>query len=74
MFDKNNIKKDKNFYVNFGVGFGLLGGSLFAIIIGFVFGLIGDSTFPIVMSLGPGFGMLFGIVIGAVMDYNKNKE
>ena len=74
MFDKNNINKDKNSYVSFGAGFGLLGGSLFVIIIGLVFGLIGDSIFPIVMALGPAFGMLFGIVIGAVMDYNKNKE
>ncbi len=74
MFDKNNINKDNNSYVSFGVGFGLLGGSLFAIIIGLVFGLIGDSIFTIVMALGPAFEMLFGIVIGAVIDYNKNKE
>lgn len=80
MSDKNNINKDnsysndKNSYVGFGVGFGLMGGTLFATVIGAVFGLIGDGFFPMVISLGAGYGMLLGIVIGVVMDYNKNRE
>lgn len=72
MSDKNN--NDNNYYLSLGVGFGLVGGSLFATIIGFVFGLMGDSLFLILMGLGPSFGMLIGIVIGIIMDYNKNKQ
>ncbi|QGU96831.1 hypothetical protein GOM49_10225 [Clostridium bovifaecis] len=73
-YNNKNQENDNNHYVGFGVGLGLIGGSLFATVIGIVFGLMGDSLFPMVIGIGAGFGMLLGIVIGAVMDYNKNKN
>ncbi|WMM26528.1 hypothetical protein RBU61_07600 [Tissierella sp. MB52-C2] len=72
-YNNKNQENDNNHYVGFGVGVGLIGGCLFAAVIGVVFGLMGDSLFPMVLALGSGFGMLMGIVIGAVMDNNKNK-
>lgn len=73
MNEKNNINKgqdnnDRNSYVGFGIAFGLLGGAVFAIIVGMFF------KFPLIWAFGPGFGMMIGIVIGAIMDLNKNKE
>ncbi|WP_201259885.1 hypothetical protein [Tissierella sp. P1] len=72
-YNNKNQENDNNHYVSFGVGVGLIGGCLFATVIGVVFGLMGDNLFPMVMALASGFGMLMGIVIGAVMDNNKNK-
>ena len=81
MNDKNNINKkqdnnDRNSCVGYGVGFGLIGGSIFSTIV-----LIGGSNFPtiaemihefpLIWALGPSFGMLIGIVIGSIMDSNK---
>lgn len=73
MTDKNNINKkqdnkDRNSYVGFGVVFGLLGGSMFSSIVRMYF------EFPLIWAFGPGLGMLIGIVIGSIMDSNKNKE
>lgn len=73
MTDKNNVNKkqvnnDKNKYVGFGVVFGLLGGSALSSIVGTLF------EFPLIWAFGPGFGMLIGIIIGSIMDLNKNKE
>jgi len=61
-------KQDKNearSYVGYGVAFGLIGGALFSSIIGMFF------RFPLIWAFGPGFGMLIGIVVGAVMDSNR---
>ncbi|WP_226036758.1 hypothetical protein [Aquibacillus saliphilus] len=73
MTDKNNSNKkqdnnDRNSYVGFGVAFGLLGGAVFSSIVGIFF------EFPLIWAFGPGLGMLIGIVIGSIMDLNKNKE
>lgn len=73
MSDKNNNNgkqdnNDRNSHVGFGVGFGLLGGAAFSTIVGMSF------KFPLIWAFGPGFGMLIGIVIGSIMDSNKNKE
>lgn len=73
MTDKNNFNKKqdnnkKNSYVGFGIVFGLLGGAVFSSIVGIFF------EFPLIWAFGPGSGMLIGIVIGSIMDSNKNKE
>lgn len=73
MTDKNNINKkqnnnDRNSYVGYGVAFGLLGGAVFSTIVGMFF------EFPLIWAFGPGVGMLIGIVIGSIMDTNKNNE
>lgn len=73
MTKKNNVSKkqdnnDRNSYVGFGVAFGLLGGAVFSSIVGIFF------EFPLIWAFGPGLGMLIGIVIGSIMDLNKNKE
>lgn len=73
MNDKNNINKrqddnDRNSYVGFGVGFGLIGGAMFSTIIGMLF------KFQLIWTFGPGFGMLIGIVIGSIIDSNKNNK
>ena len=73
MNDKNDINKkqennDRNSRVGYGVAFGLLGGSAFSTIVGMFF------KFPLIWAFGPGFGMLIGIVIGAIMDLNKNEK
>ncbi len=81
MNDKNNNNKkqdnnDRNSCVGYGVGFGLVGGSIFSTIV-----LIGGSNFPaiaemiyefpLIWALGPLFGILIGIVIGSIMDLNN---
>lgn len=67
--DNNNKNHDnKNYYLSFGIAFGLLGGTLFAIIIGMFI------DFPLIWAFAPGLGMMTGIVIGAIMDGNKDKE
>ncbi len=73
MNDKNNINKeqehnDRNSHVGYGVAFGLLGGAAFSTIVGMFF------EFPLIWAFGPGFGMLIGIVIGSIMDLNKNNK
>jgi len=73
MTDKNNINKkqnnnDRNSYVGYGVAFGLLGGAVFSTIVGMFFEI------PLIWAFGPGVGMLIGIVIGSIMDTNKNNE
>ena len=60
-----NDKNDKNTHVGFGITFGLLGGAAFSTIVGMFF------EFPLIWAFGPGFGMLIGIVIGAIMDLKK---
>lgn len=66
MTDKNN--NEKNSYIGYGVGFGLLGGAIFSSIIGIFF------EFPLIWAFGPGLGMMIGIVIGAIKDFNNNIE
>jgi uncharacterized membrane protein len=73
MKDKNDINKiqdnkERNSHVGYGISFGLIGGAAFSTIIGFLF------EFPLIWAFGPGFGMLIGIIIGAIMDSNENKE
>ncbi len=84
MNDKNNIIKkqdnnDRNSCVGFGVGFGLIGGSIFSTIVlitGSNFPIIAEMIyeFPLIWALGPSMGMLVGIVIGSIMDLNKIKK
>ncbi|NLK10781.1 MAG: hypothetical protein GX317_07500 [Staphylococcus equorum] len=51
--DNNNQNHDnKNYYLSFGIAFGLLGGALFAIFIGMFI----DS--PLIWAFAPGLGML----------------
>ena len=66
MTDKNN--NERNSYIGYGVGFGLLGGA----ILSSLFGMFFDST--LIWAFGPGIGMMIGIVIGTIMDYNKNTK
>lgn len=61
----NNQDNKKNYYLSLGIGYGLLGGALSAIIIGMIL------ETPLVWAFTPGLGMLFGIIIGAIMDENK---
>ncbi|WP_130808199.1 hypothetical protein [Senegalia massiliensis] len=61
-------KNNKNYYFSYGIGFGLLGGALLAVILG----LFIDT--PLVWAFAPGFGMLAGMIIGIAMDTNKNKK
>lgn len=62
--DKNN----KNYYLSYGIGFGLLGGVFLAVLLGLFL------ETPLVWAFAPGFGMLAGIIIGTIMDSNKNKK
>ncbi|MGH4122156.1 MAG: hypothetical protein ACREV6_04375 [Clostridium sp.] len=56
MPDNNNTNKNnKNYYLSFGIGFGLLFGA--------GLGLIFKN-----IAMGVGFGMLIGIGIGGIMD------
>ena len=68
--DTNNIEdnNDENSHVGYGISFGLIGGTAFSSIVG----LFIES--PLVWAFGPGIGMLVGIVIGASMDANDNKD
>lgn len=52
------------------MGFGLIGGAN----IGIITGLIGNGLSALNLAMGAGFGMLIGIVVGAIMDFNKNKK
>lgn len=60
MFDKNNKNNNNYFYLGYGISFGL--------IIGAGLGMFFNN-----IAIGSGFGMLIGITIGTLMDYNKNK-
>ena len=62
--DKNN----RNYYLSYGIIFGLLGGAFLAVLLGLFF----DT--PLVWAFAPGFGMLAGIIIGIIMDSNKIKN
>ncbi|MDV4150724.1 hypothetical protein R0131_07725 [Clostridium sp. AL.422] len=66
--EKNNHNRNEHSYVGYGIAFGLLGGTLFSIIINLFFKSQIDWTFE------PGLGMLIGIIIGSIMDQNKNKK
>lgn len=76
MNDKNDMNRKQGedqdqamiSHVAYGISFGLLGGAAFSTFIGLFF------DFPLIWAFGPGFGMMMGIVIGAVMDLNKNKD
>ena len=61
-------KKENHHYLEYGIGFGLLGGALFAVFVGMFF------DFPFIWALGPGLGTLIGIVVGTIMDDKKNGE
>ncbi len=62
--DNNKSQINKNYYLSFGIGFGLLGGALFALIIG------AFIESPLIWAFGPGLGLLLGILIGVLMDKN----
>lgn len=74
MLKKNNKEdqNNKNYFLSFGIGFGLLAGVLFASFSGIFIESPLSSTF--IWGLGPGLGMLIGIVIGSLMDYKQNKD
>ena len=55
---------NKNHYLSFGIGLVLLGGVLFASIIG------AFIESPMIWAFGPGLGLLLGILIGVLMDKN----
>lgn len=61
-------EQERSSHVGLGISFGLLGGAAFSTIIGLLF------EFPLIWAFGPGFGMLMGIVIGAVMDSNERNR
>ena len=64
MSEDNN----KNYYLRYGIGFGLLGGALLAVFLGLFLNT------PLVWAFAPGFGLLAGIIIGNIMDVNKNNK
>lgn len=68
MSDENNNRDNKYYHLSLGIVFGLLGGALSAIIIGIFL------KTPLIWAFAPGIGMLIGIITGAIMDANKNKE
>jgi F0F1-type ATP synthase assembly protein I len=65
---EDNNKNNKNYYLGYGISFGLIGGALVAVLLGFFL----DT--PLVWAFTPGFGMLAGIIIGIIMDAKKNEE
>ena len=62
MTDENN---DRSPYMGYGVAFGLLGGAVFSSVVGMFF------KFPLIWAFGPGIGVLLGIVIGSLLNPNK---
>ncbi|MBC8590049.1 hypothetical protein [Wansuia hejianensis] len=68
MFENNNNKNNKDYYLGLGIGFGLIGGTLFATILKM---FIKSS---LVWFFAPGLGMLVGMIIGIIIDANKNKK
>ena len=69
MTDKNNDNENnKNLYLSYGTSFGLLAGTITASILGMLFETI------LVWAITPGFGLLAGIIIGMMMDANKNDQ
>lgn len=61
-------EKNKNIYLSYGIGFGLLGGALLSVILGMFF------KSPFIWGVTPGIGMVVGMIIGISLDANKNKE
>lgn len=69
MTDKNNDNENnKNQYLSYGVIFGLLTGALATVIIGMF------VKTPLIWTITPGIGLLIGIIIGIIMDANKNNQ
>lgn len=68
MSDNNNQDNGKNTYLSYGIGFGLLGGAVVATI------LMPFINTPLVWAFTPGIGMLIGIIIGTIIDSNKNNK
>ena len=66
--DKQSKENNQQSYIAYGVAFGLLGGSILSSLAGLLF----DT--PLVWAFCPGIGLMIGIIIGIVMDANKNKE
>jgi hypothetical protein len=66
----NNHPKD-NHYLAYGIGFGLILGSLVVVIFNMVIGIEMSMIFGIPM--GAAIGMLLGTMVGMIMDSNKNK-
>lgn len=58
---------NKNYYLSYGIGFGLLGGALLAVVLR----LFIESL--LVWAFAPGIGMLIGIIIGIKIDMSKKK-
>ena len=61
-------EKNENEYLSYGIGFGLLGGALLAVILGGFF----DTLFG--WFFAPGFGLLLGTLIGIKLDTYKKNE
>lgn len=55
-----NKKENDQYYISYGVGFGLLFGSLAGVFLNNI-------------ALWSGIGLLLGIIIGALMDFSKRK-
>lgn len=70
--DNKENQNNNNRFLSFGIGFGLIAGALFASI-GGIF-IKSPLIRVFVWALAPGLGMLSGIVIGSLMDHNRNKD
>lgn len=60
----SDMNKDNN-YVSYGISFGLLGGTIVTSILS-VF-----TSSPLVWALGPGIGMLLGLIVSLIMVSNE---
>lgn len=61
------MKNNKNYYLGYGISFGLLGGSLLGVILNIIF------ETPLVWAFTPGIGLIIGMTAGIMMDA-KNKD
>lgn len=61
------MKNNKNYYLSYGIGFGLLGGALLGVILNTIF------ETPLVWVFTPGLGLVIGMTAGIMMDA-KNKN
>ncbi|WP_373470773.1 hypothetical protein [Carnobacterium alterfunditum] len=59
-------KSKDHYYLSYGIGFGLMGGSLLAVMMGMFF------EFPFIWAIGSGVGILIGVVVGTLMDTHTN--